>query len=71
MGHIIMDMVSVSSDAIAAIGYEPDTRKMRVRFTSGKSYDFFRVPAEVHAAFMKAYSKGAFYNDRIRGRYGR
>lgn len=64
-----MEMVRVISDAISAIGYDPDTQQMRVRFTSGKTYDFCRVPADVHERFMRSTSKGSFYNDRIRGRY--
>lgn len=64
-----MEMIRVSSDAISAIGYDPETQRMRVRFTSGGSYDFCRVPQDVHERFMRSSSKGTFYNDRIRGRY--
>lgn len=64
-----MDMIRVSSDAISAIGYDPATGRMRIRFTSGSSYDFCRVPPDVHERFMRSSSKGSFYNDYIRGRY--
>lgn len=64
-----MEMKHVSSDAISAIGYDADTQRMRVRFTSGSAYDFCRVPLDMYERFMQSSSKGTFYNDRIRGRF--
>ena len=64
-----MEMIRVTSDAISAIGYEPESGRMRVRFSSGSSYDFCRVPLAVYERFMHSISKGSFYNDHIRGRY--
>lgn len=64
-----MEMIRVRSDAISAIGYDPDTQRMRIRFVTGRSYDFCRVPQEVYERLMASVSKGTFYNDRIRGRY--
>lgn len=62
-------MIRVSSSAIAAIGYEPATGRMRIRFVGGHAYDFRGVPARVHQAFLHAGSKGRCYNDRVRDRY--
>jgi len=42
---------------------------MKVRFTSGKVYDFCGVPESVHTELMKAHSKGTYYNDHIKDRY--
>lgn len=64
-----MEMVRVSSTAISAIGYDEATKRMKVRFTSGNTYDFCRVPPGVHKEFMRAASKGTFYNNHIRDRY--
>lgn len=64
-----MEMIRVSSSAISSIGYDPDTQGMRVRFTSGNTYNFCRVPLDVYERFMKSSSKGTFYNDRVRGRF--
>lgn len=64
-----MEMIRVSSSAISAIGYDESTRRMKVRFSSGNTYDFCRVPPEVHERFMRSISKGTFYNDHIRDRY--
>lgn len=64
-----MQMVRVNSSAIVAIGYDLKTARMRIQFQQGHSYDFCRVPENVHAAFMRAYSKGIYYNEHIKGRY--
>jgi hypothetical protein len=62
-------MVRVSSSAILSIGYNPQTGHKRIQFQQGHTYDFCRVPVNVHAAFMRSYSKGAYYNDHIKDRY--
>jgi len=64
-----MQMVRVNSSAIVAIGYDDQTARMRIQFQQGHSYDYCRVPLSVHAAFMRAYSKGTYYNDYIKDRY--
>lgn len=64
-----MEMIRVSSSAISAIGYDPLTSKMKIRFTEGYTYDFCRVPENVFNAFLKSSSKGAYYNNHIRDRY--
>lgn len=62
-------MVRVNSSAIVAIGYDDQTARMRIQFQKGNSYDFCRVPANVHAAFIGAHSKGIYYNEHIKDRY--
>jgi hypothetical protein len=64
-----MDMIRVSSSAIAAVGYDPTTMRMKIHFVQGHTYDFCRVPAHVFNGILNATSKGAYYNDHIRGRY--
>lgn len=62
-------MIRVNSSAIIAIGYDGKTSRMRIQFQQGHSYDFCRVPPNVHTAFMAAYSKGSYYNLHIKDRY--
>ena len=62
-------MIRVNSTAIVAIGYDAQTSRLRIQFQQGHSYDFCGVPQNVHAAFMRAYSKGSYYNDYIKDRY--
>lgn len=64
-----MNMIPVSSSAISAIGYDESTGRMKIRFTSGNTYDFCRVPPEIFAGFMRSSSKGDFYNSHIRDRF--
>lgn len=64
-----MKMIPASSSAIAAIGYDPGTMRMKIRFVHGETYDFCRVPAAIFRGLLNAPSKGHYYNDHIRDRY--
>lgn len=64
-----MDMIAVRSDAMTAVGYDPGTRRMSIRFQQGHSYDFCNVPPAIHQGLMSAGSKGSYYNRYIRDRY--
>lgn len=64
-----MDMIHVSSSAIEAVGYDPTTMRMKIRFVQGDTYDFCGVPAHVFNGLLNARSKGGYYNDHIRDRY--
>jgi hypothetical protein len=60
-------MISVSSSAIAAIGYDSGT--LAVRFHNSGLYHHHGVPWELFERFLHSPSKGAFYNENIRGRF--
>ena len=62
-----MSMISVSSSAIAAIGYEGGT--LAVEFHNSGTYYHPGVPYSLFARFMRSGSKGAFYNAYVRGWY--
>lgn len=65
-----MQMISVSSSAIAAVGYDPITMRLRIQFTSDRQfYDFCGVPAHIYQGLMAAGSKGTYYSNNIRDRY--
>lgn len=66
-----MMMEPVRSSAILAIGYSPVGQALKIQFKGGDTYDFVGVPAHIHDAFMKASSKGSYYDAHIRGRYQR
>lgn len=65
-----MEMKPVESSHIAAIGYDPETKTMRVQFRRmgipGPTYEAANVPAEEHAAFMEAESPGRFWHRSFR-----
>lgn len=62
-----MSLIPVGSSAIAAIGYENGV--MAVTFHNSGTYTHRGVPYSVYERFMRSGSKGAFYNQNIRGRY--
>ena len=64
-----MRMVPVSSSAISAVGYDPASGRMQIRFVQGHAYTFCGVPSSVHSGLMRASSKGTYYNQYIRDRY--
>ena len=60
----------VTSSNIEAIGYDPDTMELHVRFLkSGETYVYYNVESWVFDEFMQADSKGTYLNDQIKGRY--
>lgn len=64
-----MEMRRVFSSAISEVGYDPATKRMKIKFAEGHTYDFCGVPASVFDGLVKAISKGRYYNDFIRDRY--
>jgi hypothetical protein len=62
-------MPHVASSAISRIEYSARTRELHVVFATGRSYAYFAVPAEVYYQFVRAVSKGEFFNAMIRDRY--
>ncbi len=64
-----MQMIRVSSSAISAVGYDPDTRRMKIKFVQGHTYDFCRVPQHIFDGLLRSASKGGYYNDHIKDRY--
>ena len=60
-------MIRVNSSVIHAVGYDGST--LRVEFNSGRVYDHPKVPPRHFEGLLNAYSKGAYYNQHIRGRY--
>lgn len=64
-----MEMIRVNSSAIDAIGYDPNTQQMRIRFKHGGTYSFCRVPQSIFDGFLSSSSKGTYYDRHIRDRY--
>ncbi len=64
-----MQMIPVRSRAISAVGYDPSTLQMYIRFKQGNTYTFCRVPQNVFDGLLSASSKGVYYDNHIRDRY--
>jgi len=62
-------MPQVASSVISRIEYSAPTRELHVVFTTGRTYTYFAVPAEIYHQFVRSASKGNFFNAMIRDRY--
>lgn len=57
------------STVICRFDYRPEDRELDVLFTTGRRYVYFDVPQEEADAFRAAFSKGRYFNARIRENY--
>jgi len=62
-----MNITSVNSSAIRAIGYDGYT--LVVIFHNSGRYNHPGVPASVYRGLMNSSSKGSYYNQYIRSQY--
>jgi len=62
--------VPVQSSSVASVGYLPRARTLEVRFRNGTVYQYFEVPNAIFALFLEASSKGTFFNEAVRSRFG-
>jgi KTSC domain len=63
------EMVMVSSSNVEAVGYDPDSRELWVRFTSGSTYVYSEVDERTHEELMNASSIGSYLNRAIKGNF--
>jgi hypothetical protein len=64
-----MDMVSVSSSNIDAVGYDDNSETLQVAFKNGSVYQYFDVPEHVFASLRDASSVGGYLASNIKGIY--
>ena len=57
------------STVIRRFDYDPAAQALDVEFVSGRRYRYHAVPEEVAERFRGAFSKGRFFNTRIRDHY--
>ena len=61
------------SSNVKAIGYDPESKKMRVAFKGRDGdnvYEYTDVAPHVHAEMLAAESAGSYFAKNIRGKYG-
>ena len=54
---------------IASMNYDSALCVLTVKFVSGMVYKYLDVPEEVFVAMKTSFSKGAFLNQNIKGKY--
>lgn len=64
-----MKMIPVSSSAISHIGYDKDTKQMKITFIKSGTYGYCGVPEDVFDAFLNASSIGVYHAKYIRDKY--
>jgi hypothetical protein len=57
------------SAVIRRFHYDPRSEALDVEFVSGRRYRYAGVPEEVAGEFRESFSKGRFFNARIRDHY--
>ena len=62
-------LAGMPSSVIRRFDYLPARKALNVEFVSGRRYRYADVPSEVAEAFRAAFSKGRFFNARIRDHY--
>lgn len=62
-----MHTTTVESTTLATVTYDEASELMQLEFRSRVIYQYFGVPAAVHAALLDAPSKGSYFNRVIRG----
>ena len=64
-----MNVTAVESATLAMVAYDDTRELLQLEFRSQAIYQYFGVPAAVHAALLRAPSKGSYFNRVIRGRF--
>lgn len=66
--YVAIPMTPVESNQVKAIGYDADRKTLAVTFTRGPGhiYHYPNVEPDMHASFMAAESKGAFFGLHIK-----
>jgi lysyl-tRNA synthetase class 2 len=57
------------STIIRRFSYHPRTRALDIEFVSGRRYRYHGVPEGIASQFGSAFSKGRYFNARIRDDY--
>ncbi len=64
-----MEKQRVSSSTVMSIGYDRQTETLEIEFGSGRVYQYYGVPDNLHNEIMQTPSKGQFFNTYIRDQY--
>ncbi len=65
----MVEMKSVKSSNIEAVGFDETLQELYVRFKGGNLYVYYEVPDLDYVNFMAADSPGGWLNANIKGKY--
>lgn len=63
-------MPTVSSSAMHRVEYDTSSRRLDIWFNGTGRYTYYGVPPPVYEGLLRAGSKGTYFNNYIRDRYG-
>lgn len=66
MSQIDFKMQSVSSSNLSAVGYDAESKTLRVTFRTGLTYEYKGVPKRTFEELMSAESAGTYFHNNIR-----
>ena len=69
MAEVLPRLLPVESSSIEAVGYDPASKRLYVRFRSAYTYVYDEVAKAVFDDLLAADSKGRFLNQEIKGAY--
>lgn len=61
--------IEVQSSNLVAVAYQPDTKRLVVRFRNGNMYAYEDVPLKVYEGLLTAPSAGQYLNAVLKPRY--
>ena len=64
-----MKLKAVDSSMLVAVGYDEDTKEMRVIYKTGDTYRYMNVPKSVYTELLNVESKGAYMKTHIIDHY--
>ena len=67
--EITLTFVPVESSNIGAVGYNPLSKTLGVKFLFGATYYYYDVPEKVYMDMVSAESVGKFLHRSIKGKY--
>lgn len=65
----MMDMTSVDSSNVSAVGYDDSSSTLQVEFNNGATYQYFDVPERIYLCLRDAGSVGGYLAANIKGVY--
>jgi hypothetical protein len=65
----MIEMKTVSSSMIDAVGYDPAHHSLRVKFNNGATWQYDGVPPDVSASLESAGSIGKAFNSLVKDKF--
>lgn len=64
-----MNMITVSSSRIEAVGYDERLQLLQVQFVNGTIYEYYDVPKNIYIGLITASSAYKYFHEYVKGVY--